>query len=549
MTTAVAGPGAPTTRAGASAPRYSTTLTGTWRLVRFTARLDRVRITLWVVGIALMVLLSAWSIDGLYPTQADLTAAAEPLYDNAAFIALQGPTYAIDTLGGQIVFQLGGFGYVVIALMGMFLVGAHTRGDEEQGRTELVRATIVGRNAPVTAALMVTTAAMVVLGALIALSMLAVDLPVAGSVAYGAAMASFGIFFAAVMAVAAQVTEHNRTAYGITGAALGASYVVRAVGDVGSGSLSWLSPMGWAQGTKPYAGERWWPLLLLLGGAALLTAQAYSLLWKRDLGSGLVAPRPGPSTAPRWLTNEWGLVARMQRATLIGWVAGLAFTGIAYGAIGEDVEDLIGDSDEMADIMTQAQGDITDSYFASALLMMAVIAAGYAVSSALRMRSDETGNLAEPVLATGVSRWTWLASHLVMALVGSALVIATAGLAMGLTFAFVSGDAGEIGRLTGASLGFIPAVWVLVGVVTALFGLAPRAVVFAWALLAWCGVAAFLGTLLDLPQWTLDLSPFQHVPAMPLAEVDWLPLGLLTLVAAALVVAGALGFRHRDVGY
>jgi ABC-2 type transport system permease protein len=549
MTTTVTGAGAPAIRAGASAPRHSTTLTGTWRLVRFTARLDRVRITLWVVGIALMVLLSAWGINDLYPTQAELSAAAAPLYDNAAFIALQGPTYAIDTLGGQIVFQLGGFGYVVIALMGMFLVGAHTRGDEEQGRTELVRATIVGRNAPVTAALIVTTAAMVVLGALITLSMLTVDLPVAGSVAYGAAMAAFGIFFAAVMAVAAQVTEHNRTAYGIAGAALGASYVVRAVGDVGSGSLSWLSPMGWAQGTKPYAGERWWPLLLLVGGAALLTAQAYSLLWKRDLGSGLVAPRPGPSTASRLLTNEWGLVARMQRATLIGWVAGLALTGVAYGAIGEDVEDLIGDSEEMADIMTQAQGDITDSYFASALLMMAVIAAGYAVSSALRMRSDETGNLAEPVLATGVSRWTWLASHLVMALVGSALVIAAAGLTMGLTFAFVSGDAGEIGRLTGASLGFIPAMWVLVGVVTALFGLVPRAGVAAWALLAWCGVVAFLGKLLDLPQWTMDLSPFQHVPAMPLAEVDWLPLGLLTLVAAVLIVAGAFGFHHRDAGY
>ena len=59
---------------------------------------------------------------------------AQPMYDNAAVIALNGPTHGIDTMGGQIVFQVGSFGYVVMGLMGMFLVGRHTRADEEAGR-------------------------------------------------------------------------------------------------------------------------------------------------------------------------------------------------------------------------------------------------------------------------------------------------------------------------------------------------------------------------------------------------------------------------------
>ena len=80
-------------------------------------------------------------------------------------------------------FQVGSFGYVVVALMGMFLVGRHTRADEEDGRTELVRATVVGRNAPVTAVLVVAAGAFTVLGALITLIMLSQDLPAAGSVA------------------------------------------------------------------------------------------------------------------------------------------------------------------------------------------------------------------------------------------------------------------------------------------------------------------------------------------------------------------------------
>src|SRR5690606_25427532 len=145
---------------------------------------DRVRIVLWVAGIGLLVLLSAVSVADLYPTEADLRAAAAPLEDNAAMIALQGPTYAIDTLGGQIVFQIGSFGYVIMALMGMFLTGRHTRADEEQGLTELVRSTVVGRDAPLAAALLVASAALVVVGGLVTLSMLAVGLGADGALAY-----------------------------------------------------------------------------------------------------------------------------------------------------------------------------------------------------------------------------------------------------------------------------------------------------------------------------------------------------------------------------
>jgi ABC-2 type transport system permease protein len=551
MTTAVATPAGASSEGAAAGParHRSPTFAGTWALVRFTAHLDRVRIALWVVGVGLLVLLSAVSVDRLYPTQADLVEGAEPFYDNAAMIALQGPTYAIDTLGGNIVFNLGGFGYVVMGLMGMFLVGRHTRGDEEQGRTELLRATIVGRNAPVTAALVVASTALLVLGALITLSMLSLDLPVAGSVAYGATMAAFGVCFAAVTAVAAQVTEHNRAVYGLTGAMLGASFVVRAVGDVGGGALSWLSPMGWAQSVKPYAGERWWPLLLLIGATVALVFGAYALLGRRDLGSGLVAPRPGPPVAAPWLTRPWGLALRLQRSSIIGWAAGLALTGLSYGSLGEDVADIIGDNEGMADIITQMRGDLTDSYFASSLLMVAVIAGGFTVSSALRMRSDETAGRAEPLLTAAVSRVEWMVSYVTVAVVGSLAMVAAAGIGMGATYGIIVADLGEVPRLTGAALSYAPALWVLAGLVTALFGLVPRASAAAWAVVAWCAVAGFLGELLGLAQWVRNLSPFEHVPRMPAEGVDWLPLVVLTLVAAGLAAVGLAGFRRRDAGY
>ena len=92
------------------------------------------------------------STKGLYATQAEFDRAAENMADNAAFIAMAGPARALNTLGGQVAWQACAFGAIVAGLMSMFLVGRHTRAEEECGRDELVRAGAIGRHAPLAAA-------------------------------------------------------------------------------------------------------------------------------------------------------------------------------------------------------------------------------------------------------------------------------------------------------------------------------------------------------------------------------------------------------------
>jgi ABC-2 type transport system permease protein len=528
----------------------ATTLAGTWALVRFILRRDRVRLPVWIAGVTLLVLSTAASIEGIYPTQADLDNAAQTATENAALIALNAPAYGLDTVGGQAVFQVGSFGYVVVALMGMFLVGRHTRADEEAGHTELLRATVLGRNAPVTAVLIVATGAFAVLGGLITLSMLSQDLPTAGSVLYGAAMGAFGLLFACVTAVTVQLTEHNRAALGLAGVLLGASYLLRAIGDVGDGTLSWASPMGWAQAARPYAGERWWALLLLAGAALVCVAMAFALQGVRDLGAGLVPPRPGPPVASETLVaTPLGLPVRLLRASLLSWTIGLGLAGVSYGSVGQDVRDLIGDNNAFEDIVAQGGGSLTDAFFTTSLLISALIAGGFAISSTLRLRSEETGGRAEPLLATAESRTRWVVSYLAIALAGSVALMAAAGLGMGLTYGVSVGDLGQVGSLVGAAVAFVPALWVLVGVTLVLFGFAPRATTAAWGALAACFTIGLFAELLDLPQWVVDLSPFQHVPAMPSHGFALTPIVVLTATAAALVGAGVIGFRRRDAGY
>ena len=200
--------------------------------------------------------------------------------------------------------------------MSMFIVGRHTRAEEEDGRSELIGAAPVGRFAPVDG------------GAdrgrgrpdparrcSWRCRCSAIGQPAAGSSALGASLAGVGLVFAGIAAVAAQVSQTTSSMYGITGGAIGAAYLLRAAGDVGDGTLSWLSPIGWGQAMRPYAGERWWPLALMLVVGAGLVAAAVALRARRDDGAGLVAPRPGPPARPA-LTHPLGLALRLQRGVL-----------------------------------------------------------------------------------------------------------------------------------------------------------------------------------------------------------------------------------------
>jgi ABC-2 type transport system permease protein len=133
------------------------------------------------------------------------------------------------------------------------------------------------------------------------------------------------------------------------------------------------------------------------------------------------------------------------------------------------------------------------------------------------------------------------------ALLGSVVVLGANGLGAGIADAINSDDGGQVLRLLAAGLVPTPAVWVLVGIAVALFGLAPRAVAAAWGALGACFLLSLLGPLLGLPDWVLDVSPFAHVPELPAADFSAAPLLALSAVAAALVVLGLAAFRRRDL--
>ena len=518
---------------------------GVGTFVRFFIRRDRLSYIWWFVGVVILYWSQAVSVKGLYATQAEFDKAAASMGDNAALIAMTGPARALNTIGGQVAWQASAFGAITAGLMSMFLIARHTRVEEENGREELIRAGAVGRYAPVTAAVLVVSLANVLLGFGIALSLIAYDLPVAGSVSLGLACTLAGLAFMAVALLAAQLTESARGMYGITGAVIGLAYVLRAIGDAGNGFFSWLSPIGWGQAMRAYSGEIWWPALLSVAFALVIAYAAFRVLDHRDVGAGVLPSRPGPSRGS--LGSAYGLAWRLQRGTVMGWAGGMFLMGIAYGSIGKDVGDLLGDSDFSKDVFAQGGGDLVSSFYSTTAMMLALIGSSFAISSALRLRSEETSGRVEPLLSTALTRRTWALSHAAVTLLGSIVVVAAAGVGTGLTYGLIIGDGSQVWRLTLAALIHVPAVMILAGATYALVGFAPRSAVAGWIGLVFCFVVMMFGDLFKLPGWVNGISPFRHTPLLPAASFDVVPIAVETAIAIGLGLVAYAGLKRRDL--
>ncbi len=542
--------GATAVRASHDDPSPGSSFTGTRRLLWLVLRRDRFRIAMWMFGLIGLMTVSASSIVALYTTQEDLEGYARTVRGNSALIIQAGPGYGLDdpTLGAVVMNETSLWLFIAAAVMSVFMVVRHTRTEEEAERAELVRAAPVGRHGSLASAMIGTLVVNAAIAAGNVVSLLAFGLPAAGSLAFGASMIGVGMVFAGVAAVTAQVASGSRTALAAAGLAVGIAFVLRAIGDVGNGLLSWASPIGWAQAIRAYADERWWVLVLPVTVTVALVVAARALQDRRDYGSGLVAQRSGRPEATAQLSTALGLAVRLQRGSLVGWAAGLGALAFFYGLVADQAEQIIEDNPDMADFFAQlGVASVTDAFLSTAMLIMALFATGFTVSSVLRLRSEEVAGRVDPVLAAPIGRRRWAWSHLAVALVGTVAVALVCGVSMGAGTALVLGEAARVGELAAAGLVMVPAMWLLAGATLLIYGLLPRWSLGAWALVVWAFVAAMFGSLLDLPQWLLNLSPFQHVPALPGSPMSWPPVIVLTAMAVALIAAGLAALDRRDI--
>jgi ABC-2 type transport system permease protein len=517
------------------------TLAGTGLLTRLALRRDRVVASVSVATLVLLCYASAAATPGIYPDEASRVRAAEAINGGPAIVALYGPILDMRSEGELAMTKMTVLYAVFVAALFVVLVRRHTRVEEESGRTELVGAGAVGRSAPLAAAAGETLLLAAVLGVLTAVANTVAGLDPAGSVAFGAVWAGTALVAAGIAAVAAQLSASARTCGGVAAATIGVLYVLRAIGDTGPAWLSWLTPFGWNTRVQAYGDTRWWLLPAYVALAGALLGIAVELRRRRDLGSGLVATRPGPARGSWRLQDAITLALQVHGTALVLWTAAVGVLGVAFGMIAPGIDDLL-DSGAAKQLVDKLGGLLV----AAVLSMVAVVISYFAVSVIARAGSDEGTGRTEMVLATATSRSRWLAATLLVALLGVAWLLLVTGLGLEIGYAAASGPG--VSSLGTAAVAWVPAVWVVAGLAVLGFALRPGWTVLGWAWPLLFLVVTLLAELLALPDWVDELSPYSHVPQLPAEGWDWGAEGGLLAVAVALVGVAWWRFRERDIG-
>ncbi|WP_426322180.1 ABC transporter permease [Microbacterium sp. E-13] len=523
-------------------------------------RRDWLQLALWILGTMALALAGLSGAASTYGTEQERTALLATVMANPVILLFRGLPSGPDE-HAFIVFLLMPFLVMMAAFMSSFLAVRHTRGDEEAGRLEPVAATPAGRTVPTAATIVHGVLADVLLGILVAAAFLSGGSPVEGSLLAGFTAASGGLAYLGIALLAAQLMRTSRGANSLAVWVLVVTYFIAGIGNaVGTPSddlthmqsswLTWLSPFGWAENTRAFDENAWWPAFLCLAVFVAFAAAALALQSVRDLGASILPERRGRTAARATLSSPTALVTRLAAGSAVGWMAGAFFAGALSTSLGSVVDQMGTDNPAVADMLKalSAEADLPQAVVVVFFTMVGLLAACAGVQTVARARQEEAHGTAEPVLASPVQRVRWLADFVVIGFAAIVLTCATA---------FAGAWAGAAGLDDGAALtrsafvaasGQVLAASVFLVLTAVTFTLAPRwTIPLGWTLVTAAIVFGLFGPLLGLPEWVTNLSPFSVAPVPDGDGVDVRGMWWLVLATGIGAVASLSLMRRREL--
>lgn len=529
-------------------------------LVRSRLRADLWQLVGWVLGLAVTTSLVTVQVAATFPTGAARAATLRVLLATPVVLVFGGTPDGASAGAFLTALSLS-FVAFLVGMMNVFLVTRHSRAAEESGLGDTLSSTATARTGPVVSVLLFVVAWNAIAGVAVASGTALTAEPPGGSMLFGAACAGTGVGTAGVVLLLAQFFPSGRATNATGAIVLVAWYFIRGIGDAtGTADMrtlvlrpswvSWASPIGWAQATRPFGEQSLWPLVL---GPTLFVAAGVGAVvtaGRRDVGSATIGHRPGRADARLWLRGAFGLAVRLDRAVLVTWtIAILAFSALVGSLSGVVTDQLTSVSPAVTRTITAMGGgaqDVSESFVRLGAETIGVLVSAMCVQGALRLRREEASARADLLIVSGASRTAWFFAFAALPGAVAAVVLLLSGLVAAVA-------AGEVGGTSApwatAPLGQLPAVLVMLAVSAFVLAIVPRtSVALAWSLYAAAAFVGEYGSIAGLPESLRRLSPFEHV-------VDPFHTGpsvaaAVAITAGALVVVGisALAMRFRDTG-
>jgi ABC-2 type transport system permease protein len=507
------------------------------------------------LSFALLFALTAWAnastYTGTYPTVQDRLQFAKSFGDNAAVRLFYGVPRDLLTSGGYTAWRAGGILAIFAGAWGLLAAVKVMRAEEDTGRMEIVLAGAFGRRSAFGAAVAAIAAGAALLWVGMFAGLVAANLAAGESAFLALATVSVALVFAGVGAGASQLASTRRVALELGGALLTIMFLLRVVADTSSslGLLRWGTPLGWAEELHPFTGPR--PAVLLAPAAAtviLLLLARWSWL-RRDVGVGMLPSRDTLAPRLELLSSPTAQALRAERLSLAVWVGVTSAFALIVGILSASVSHVGISQNLRQQLQKLGSASITtpSGYLSFTFLFFVLVVSLFACSQIAAARHEEADQQLETLFSLPVARRNWLAGRLLLAIAGAVAIALAAGV-FAWAGAASQGAGVSFGDAVAAGSNCLPPSLLFLSSAALAFALAPRAstgVAYGLVLLAF--VWELFGSLLDVPNWTVDLSPFHQVglvPSEPFKVTAAIVMVGLALIAAVVAVRV---FERRDL--
>ncbi len=520
------------------------------RLYRHHLRLLRGAAIAWITGLTVVSVGVVATYEDRYATPEELALFAD-MEGIPAFEAMLGRFVQLTTVEGATLSRWGMFS-ILAAVWGMLAGARLLRRAEERGHLEWLRAGVVSPRGLTLSAIAALLTTHVLFAVAVGVSHTAAGMDAGTSWALGGAAALLTATFALGGALASQLVASYRRAVGLVGSVMGVLLGLRLLAAASATPewVWWTTPFGWVGYLHP-VDEAWAAVFAAFTTLVLVLFLAVVAWSQRDLTAGwLGGATDEPSRAPRTVTGHTHLAARLTGAGLRTWGAIIGIVTLAFGLLARDFSEAVADLPTMVEMGNQlgwhgidTPEGIVGFTFGIVALLLAVFAAGQAAA----IREEEASWRIEHLLVRPLGRVRWLLTRIATAAVAVVLLALVAGGLVSAGAALV-GTPITLADALAAAVNVVPVAWLALGVGIAVFGILPRATApLAYGLVLAAYLLDFVGGLLELPEWALELSPFRQLAAVPAQSMEVVP--LLVMVAVGVVAAGigTVAFRRRDL--
>ena len=541
--TAVA-PSAPAVRTGVG-------LTAARALARRAFRDARVRTISFAYLFAIIAYIQPVGYRDAYPTLSARVAFARSFADNKAIRLFYGVPHDLLTVSGYTAWRVGGTLAIFASIFGLLAAVRALRTEEDTGRMELVLAGPVGRRTTYLAAMAAIAAGVFILGLAEFAGLVLSGLPVGGSAELTLATASIVPVFVGVGALTSQLASTRRMALELGGAAVGLFLALRVIADTSASAswLRWTTPLGWAEEVRPFTGAR--PIVLLLPAVATvaLLALTVRIAAGRDIGTGVLPARDSNEPRLDLLSSPLAQALRSERASVTVWLASIGAFAYLIGVIAKSTSTAGISNSLRHEVSKLGTGSIATptGYLAFVFIFFVLAVSLFMCAQIGAARHEEADERLETLLSLPVSRRRWLGGRLLLAAAGATALSLTAGL---LTWAGAESGGVSISLMgmLEAGANCLPVALMFLGIAALAYAILPRASAgLAYGLVTIAFLWELFGSLLSVPKWLVEATPFAHIGLVPTQPFRVAAALVMLAVAMSSALAATWAFQRRDL--